>query len=219
MSAKKDMRIGVNLKRLRIKSELNAADVTELLANPDHGNHTISQKTLYGYESGLSMPNADVFLELCKIYNVRNIIKEFGFGEPFLPDIDGKFLLSIPCIAAVYEYCSDHKKDFEEFTKYLLADENEGFLARILAGKGLAYPLQIAIENVCKANVDEVLRYNALSEEEIQKLLGRQIKQEIEDEQEKQDAAKVASYAAELRAQRDSEGRSSASRTTEEKEA
>lgn len=28
----------------------------------------IASKTLYGYESGLSMPNADVFVALCKIY-------------------------------------------------------------------------------------------------------------------------------------------------------
>lgn len=35
-------------------------------------NINISAKTLYGYESGLSMPNADAFVSLCRIYKCDN---------------------------------------------------------------------------------------------------------------------------------------------------
>lgn len=38
----------------------------------------ISAKTLYGYESGLSMLNADVFVALCRIYKCDNPMEIFG---------------------------------------------------------------------------------------------------------------------------------------------
>lgn len=57
------------LKQLRKTAKLSAIDVAEKLRQ---SNIEISSKTLYGYESGLSMPNADVFVALCKIYNCDN---------------------------------------------------------------------------------------------------------------------------------------------------
>ncbi len=53
------------LKQLRKTSGLSANDVIEKLKKYSID---ISAKTLYGYESGLSMLNADAFVSLCRIY-------------------------------------------------------------------------------------------------------------------------------------------------------
>lgn len=63
------------LKQLRKTSGYSANEVVELLKGY---NIEISAKTLYGYESGLSMPNADVFIVLCKIYKCDNPLDIFG---------------------------------------------------------------------------------------------------------------------------------------------
>ena len=57
------------LKQLRKTSGYSANEVAEKLKSY---NIDISSKTLYGYESGLSMLNADVFVALCKIYKCEN---------------------------------------------------------------------------------------------------------------------------------------------------
>ena len=63
------------LKQLRKTSGLSASDVVNEL---QEYNIDISAKTLYGYESGLSMLNADVFVALCKIYKCDNPMDIFG---------------------------------------------------------------------------------------------------------------------------------------------
>lgn len=67
--------ISALLKQLRKTSSYSVNDVVEQLKN--YGIE-ISSKTLYGYESGLSMPNADAFVALCKIYNCDNPMDIFG---------------------------------------------------------------------------------------------------------------------------------------------
>ena len=63
------------LKQLRKTSAFSANDVVNRLKEYDID---ISAKTLYGYESGLSMPNADTFIALCKIYKCDNPLDIFG---------------------------------------------------------------------------------------------------------------------------------------------
>ncbi len=63
------------LKQLRRTSGFSANEVTDRLQEYDIN---ISAKTLYGYESGLSMPNADAFVALCKIYRCDNPLALFG---------------------------------------------------------------------------------------------------------------------------------------------
>lgn len=41
----------------------------------------ISTKTLYGYESGVSMPKLSTFLALCDIYGVSDALAALGMGE------------------------------------------------------------------------------------------------------------------------------------------
>ena len=63
------------LKQLRRTSRLSANEVTDKLQEYDID---ISAKTLYGYESGLSMLNADAFVALCRIYKCDNPLEIFG---------------------------------------------------------------------------------------------------------------------------------------------
>lgn len=69
------MKIGNKLRELREKSGLTVKDVINELRRFDI---TISEKTLYGYESGKNSTNADMFLALCQIYNCKNVIGEFS---------------------------------------------------------------------------------------------------------------------------------------------
>lgn len=66
--------IGNTLKKLREQNGLTRREVSEKLL--EYG-IDISDKTLYGYESGRSSANADMFLALCKIYKCNNILSTF----------------------------------------------------------------------------------------------------------------------------------------------
>ena len=41
---------------------------------------TISVKTLYAYESGTNLPKVPVFIALCDIYEIRDIMGSFGYA-------------------------------------------------------------------------------------------------------------------------------------------
>lgn len=77
--------IAAILKQLRNESHISVKQAVTLLKSYDID---IASKTIYGYESGLSMPNADVFLALCQIYrsgskdNARNTAAEAGLEHP-----------------------------------------------------------------------------------------------------------------------------------------
>lgn len=70
------------LKQLRKSAHLSAKQASSQLKQ--YG-IDIASKTIYGYESGISMPNADVFVALCQIYHCDDP----GFAPPapaFGPD-------------------------------------------------------------------------------------------------------------------------------------
>jgi transcriptional regulator with XRE-family HTH domain len=66
------------LKESRRKTGLSAKEVTDQLGL--HG-IKISPKTLYGWESGHTQPNADTLLLLCDIYGFEDIMRAFGYGN------------------------------------------------------------------------------------------------------------------------------------------
>ena len=66
--------LGSKLKMLREAASLSAKDVTEKLKGLGY---EVSDKTIYGYESGKRMPNADIFMALCEIYNCKSILETF----------------------------------------------------------------------------------------------------------------------------------------------
>ncbi len=70
-----DYNIASVLKQLRKTSNYSAVEVIKRLKKYEID---ISAKTLYGYESGLSMPNANVFVALCKIYKCDNPLDLFS---------------------------------------------------------------------------------------------------------------------------------------------
>lgn len=67
--------IGATLKILRENNGLTRREVSKKLV--EYG-FDISDKTIYGYESGRSSANADMFLALCKIYKCTDILNTFG---------------------------------------------------------------------------------------------------------------------------------------------
>lgn len=101
------------LKQLRKTSGLSANEVVARLKNHNIG---ISSKTLYGYESGLSMLNADVFVALCRIYKCDNPMDIFGTPSisPSEQDIIEK-----------YRFISEHSPKGTETVNYILNREYE----------------------------------------------------------------------------------------------
>ena len=71
--------IGLILKKLRLESKLSWNEITTQMK--DTHNIDIAQNTIYGYENNHRMPNADVFLALCQIYNCDDLFFEFGLTE------------------------------------------------------------------------------------------------------------------------------------------
>lgn len=78
--------IAAILKQLRKSSHISVKQAVSRLQ--DYG-IDIASKTLYGYESGLSMPNADVFVALCSIYQCENpteLIEHTPYASDKQPD-------------------------------------------------------------------------------------------------------------------------------------
>jgi len=61
------------LKTHRMTSGLSAQEVISKLRSK--GIH-LSEKTLYGYENGVSLPNVPTFIALCDIYDIDDILGE-----------------------------------------------------------------------------------------------------------------------------------------------
>ncbi len=68
--------LGYKIRCLREDCGISARKMPELLAARGFN---IKYPTYMGYESGNSTPNADLFLALCDIFGVKDILKTFGF--------------------------------------------------------------------------------------------------------------------------------------------
>ena len=69
--------VGNTLRGYRLKNKLSVKQVVEKLQ--DHYQVEISTKTLYAWERNQNQPSASCFLALCEIYNIKNILTEFGY--------------------------------------------------------------------------------------------------------------------------------------------
>lgn len=68
--------ISLTLKKLREQQRLSVKEVQEtLLAR----GIAVSNKTIYGWESGNRLPDADTFLTLCDIYHSEDVLQDFGY--------------------------------------------------------------------------------------------------------------------------------------------
>ena len=72
----KNRKIAEVLKAYRKMNNLSVRDVTELL---EEKSLKVAEKTVYGWESSATQPDADTLLLLCDIYNIDNILGTFGY--------------------------------------------------------------------------------------------------------------------------------------------
>ena len=71
--------IGQKLRQLREAKSYNAKDVTELLKEQFEIN--IQYKSIYNYENGRNFPDIDIFLAMCKLYDCKDVLYEFGYSN------------------------------------------------------------------------------------------------------------------------------------------
>ena len=79
--------IGKMLRHNRKLNKLSVKEVSDLLCE----NHSpVATKTIYGWESGHTQPDADTLLYLCDLYKIDNILETFGYEstpKPPLPQL------------------------------------------------------------------------------------------------------------------------------------
>ncbi len=69
--------MGKILRYYRKLNKLSIKNVSEILS--EHFDSS-ADKTIYGWENGSTQPNADIFLFLCKLYQIEDILDAFGYG-------------------------------------------------------------------------------------------------------------------------------------------
>lgn len=66
-----DENFSKTLKKLRIMAGLSQGDVCRIF--------NIKQSRISGWETGNSAPSAEMFLKLCKLYGVKDVLATFGY--------------------------------------------------------------------------------------------------------------------------------------------
>ena len=66
-------------KVLKKQRKLHNMTVKEVSKELEQRSVFVAEKTIYGWESGQSQPDADTFLFLCDIYNINDILATFGY--------------------------------------------------------------------------------------------------------------------------------------------
>lgn len=74
----KNENIAKVLKEYRKQNNLSVKEVSKRL---NEKSLVVAEKTIYGWESGQSQPDADTLLILCDIYNINDILGTFGYTE------------------------------------------------------------------------------------------------------------------------------------------
>ena len=70
--------IALKLKKYREQCGLSVKDVQQKLALMGF---SISDKTIYGYESGHRQPDADTLMAMCVIYGIDDVFSAFGYRD------------------------------------------------------------------------------------------------------------------------------------------
>lgn len=74
----KNQKIAKVLKEYRKQNQLSVHDVALRLSQRSL---PVAEKTVYGWESGQSQPDADTLLVLCDIYQIEDILETFGYKQ------------------------------------------------------------------------------------------------------------------------------------------
>ncbi len=121
--------IGSFLKQIR---KASGYSVKEAVHELEAYNIIIASKTLYGYESGHTMPNADTFITLCHIYQCENPLiifksapltkEERALIDRYrMLDDNGKKIMDIVLEAELYRSIEIqnilklHQQDYEDY--------------------------------------------------------------------------------------------------------
>lgn len=73
-----NIKIAPVLKKYRKQNDLSVHEVSKKLKERSLN---VTEKTIYGWESGQAQPNADTFMILCDIYHINDVLKEFGYTD------------------------------------------------------------------------------------------------------------------------------------------
>ncbi len=65
-------------KALKLYRQKNKYSVSDVVIKLDECGHHVSEKTVYGWESGQSLPNSERLVELCNIYNIHDFPYSLG---------------------------------------------------------------------------------------------------------------------------------------------
>lgn len=68
-------------KVLKAYRKLNHYTVNDVVLKLENNKLPVAPKTVYGWESGQTQPDADTLLVLCKIYKIDNILETFGYDD------------------------------------------------------------------------------------------------------------------------------------------
>lgn len=79
-----DIAFGKALRKMREDSGKTVTEISEYLTSLGHKAKTV---TIYGWERGVSQPNPEIFLEMCKFYGVFDIFSYFEY-EKFSKESD-----------------------------------------------------------------------------------------------------------------------------------
>lgn len=72
-------------KVLKDYRKLNHYSVEDVVLKLEENHLPFASKTIYGWESGQTQPDADTLLVLCKIYKIDNILETFGYAPTERP--------------------------------------------------------------------------------------------------------------------------------------
>ena len=68
-------------KVLKEYRKMNHLSVNDVVLKLHDRSFDVAPKTIYGWESGQTQPDADLLLTLCELYNVSNILAAFGYED------------------------------------------------------------------------------------------------------------------------------------------
>lgn len=64
---------------LKYYRKLNGYSVDEVSNILRENNNYAAPKTIYGWESGHTQPDADTLMFLCELYHIENVLETFGY--------------------------------------------------------------------------------------------------------------------------------------------
>ena len=71
--------MGKLLRQYRKECHMSIEDVADYLRRNDI--YDVQPSTIYSWENGTYSPNIDVFLQLCKLYHISEILYIFGYDS------------------------------------------------------------------------------------------------------------------------------------------